>query len=264
MKVFHLVLCGLLVTCGGQTLSSGGVSGEVGPPSASGGQIQSATGGADAGRSAGNVTGAGVGGTSSGGSSASGGLTASGGVQQSGGSTESGAAGSVDSGGTSGTGGTRDAGSDGNRADAGPCTFTFAVTTVTYNGRFTPKNVGAIWVEDYSGAFVKTLRVWAGPRVSAVAQWAFVSGLNYVDAVTGATRPREGSTNGTWNCTDFSENPVPHGAYSVCVEIEEDPTVPFLGPPPHYTCQSFNYTGDAASGTWPDQPNFVSMSWTLE
>jgi hypothetical protein len=263
MKSLHLLVSGLLVTCGGQTLSSGHVSDEAGTPSGSGGQVQSGTGAVAA--SGGNSSRAGLGGTSPGGSPASGGVTvASGGFRQSSGGVASGASGSVESGGTIGTGGRRDAGSDGSRSDAGTCKFTFAVTTVTYNGRFAPKNVGAIWIQDSAGAFVKTLSVWAGARIALVSQWVSVSGLNKVDAVTSATALRSGPMSVSWNCTDISENPVPHGTYSACVEFEEDTFTPFMGPAPHYTCQPFDYTGAAASGTWPDQPNFVSMSWTIE
>lgn len=164
-----------------------------------------------------------------------------------------------------GTGGRVDAGSDGSRpVPTSTCKFTFAVTTVTYNGNFSPHNVGAIWIEDSSKAFVKTLRLWAGPRASLAFEWVSVSGANKVDAITSATRASEGPIDGSWNCTDVSETLVPYGTYFACVEIEEDSTLPFLGPPPHYTCQEFEYTGAPASGVWPDQPNFVSMSWSLQ
>jgi len=42
--------------------------------------------------------------------------------------------------------------------------LSFDVVTVNQGGWFAPRNVGAIWIEDSSGKFVKTLKVWAAIR----------------------------------------------------------------------------------------------------
>jgi hypothetical protein len=44
--------------------------------------------------------------------------------------------------------------------------LTFDVTTKAPGGRYQPRNVGAIWVEDSSGKLVKSLEVWAGILVA--------------------------------------------------------------------------------------------------
>ena len=45
--------------------------------------------------------------------------------------------------------------------DEGKATIEIQLKTVAYNGHYSPRNIGAIWIEDGDGNFVKTLRVWA-------------------------------------------------------------------------------------------------------
>ncbi|MCB9248588.1 MAG: hypothetical protein H6613_08585 [Ignavibacteriales bacterium] len=42
----------------------------------------------------------------------------------------------------------------------------FTIRTTTPGGSFSPKNIGAIWVEDSSGNFIKTLQIWADKKNS--------------------------------------------------------------------------------------------------
>jgi hypothetical protein len=172
------------------------------------------------------------------------------------------AAGVVGSGGTVGSG-VRDAGSPDASDGKGRCNFSFSVTTVSYAGEFSPRNVGATWIESGSGAFVKTLHTWGRFLLRNAVQWNSVSGGNGVDAVTSATRPNSGPMTDAWDCTDAVHAGVPDGTYSVCVEFEED-NVPPTGGPLHYACNPFALGARPANGTWPDVPNFVSMSWALE
>lgn len=155
-----------------------------------------------------------------------------------------------------------DAGSDAPRTDAGTCAFTFSVTTVTANGTYAPENVGAIWIESSSGQFVKTLNVWGQSRVSSAVAWELVSGGNWVDAVTGATRQAHGPLESHWNCTDALHNTVSNGSYEVCVMFTEQPGFPTLPPPLHEACASFQVGAGMVDANPPDQPNFVSMHLT--
>lgn len=185
-----------------------------------------------------------------------------------GGGGVSGVGGGFESGGAATDAGARDAGysrdaGDGPVPIGDPCSFTLSVTTVSYNGRFSPRNVGAIWIEDATGSFVKTLRTWGGPRLSNAVQWESVSAGSRVDAISSATRAGHGPVSGAWNCTDDSRSVVPQGPYSACIELEED-VIAFTGATPHYACEPFSFGTPPTTGTWPDQTLFVEMSWAFE
>jgi hypothetical protein len=101
------------------------------------------------------------------------------------------------------------------------CTLIFQVTTVTFNGSYSPRNVGAIWVSDANGRFVKSLTVWAQKRIRHLVTWEDASMGNTVDAVTSATAGSHGTRTGKWNCTGVDHQPVPDGAYRINAEITE-------------------------------------------
>jgi hypothetical protein len=106
------------------------------------------------------------------------------------------------------------------------CALEVSVTTVSPGGRYAPRNVGAIWVADASGQFIKSLDVWGNRRLSHVEAWntataaAGVPG-NVVDAVTGATAVAHGAHLASWDCSDFSGQVVPDGDYRVYFEVTE-------------------------------------------
>ena len=152
------------------------------------------------------------------------------GTGQAGGST--GSAGTSVVTGVGGAGGGVDAGRDsgGNAGSqvggAGSCSLSVTVTTVTANGNYSPRNVGAIWIARDNGAFVKTLAVWARQRISRLTMWnsttsqAGLSG-NTVDAITGATLSNHQTHKVSWNCTDTSKQAVDDGAYRVYFEMTD-------------------------------------------
>jgi hypothetical protein len=246
--------------CGGKTESSGAAGDGFATGGASGVAVTHTGGALGTGLSHGGTATAGVSNTA--GVPMGGFATASGGYRPASGGESS------SSGGFPGAGGMRDAGAP---FEAGvdsapvstPCSFTFMVTTVSYNGRFSPQNVAAIWIEDGTGAFVKTLNKWGQIFMVSAIQFNSATGGNSVDAITAATRTNDGAVTGKWNCTDVSGTRVPSGPYVACIEFEEDPNLPGLGIPTHYTCQPFVLGDGATSGTWPDETNFVSMSWTF-
>ncbi len=104
-------------------------------------------------------------------------------------------------------------------------TLTFKVQTVTYSGRYSPKNVGAIWIQDSSGKFVKSLKVWANAHISSLSTWRTSSGSNKVDAITSATISTHQIHTVTWNCTDTSGAVVNDGTYRIYVEFSETNSV---------------------------------------
>jgi hypothetical protein len=134
---------------------------------------------------------------------------------------------------------------------------------VTASGSFAPANVGAIWIQDSQGKFVKTLEVWGSARLSNATAWETASGGNTIDAVTGATLPAHGAHHVTWNCTDISENPVPDGDYAVSVTFAESTNIPFFSPPPIEATVPFTRSCPV-DVTPPDTANFVGMHLTLQ
>jgi hypothetical protein len=108
----------------------------------------------------------------------------------------------------------------------GPCSLAISVTTVPIGSDYSPLNIGAIWLTDSSGKFVKTLAVWANRRKRHLEAWneatsaAGVAG-DTVDAVTGSTARNHGTHTSTWNCTDFKKAQVPRGPYRLCMEMTE-------------------------------------------
>jgi flagellar hook assembly protein FlgD len=147
------------------------------------------------------------------------------------------------------------------------CKFSFADTTVTAKGRYAPSNVGAIWISDAQGKFVKTLEEWGGPvfnRIVNATAWETASGGNKVDAVTGATRSNHGPHTATWNCTDVSENVVPNGSYQVHVTFAESDALPFFAPTPIQASGNFATGAGSVEMDVPDTANFKSMHVSLQ
>jgi hypothetical protein len=141
--------------------------------------------------------------------------------------------------------------------DLGLGSLQFQVLTKTLDGKYSPKNVGAIWVETSSGAFVKTLEVWAARRARYLERWRSEAASNSVDAVTGATLRTHVMHDATWDLTDVDGATVMPGDYKLVVEITDhdgvgDSTeVPFT-------------LGDPLMISPTDQAHFVDMALTVE
>jgi hypothetical protein len=107
------------------------------------------------------------------------------------------------------------------------CSLSVTVTTVTDNGNYSPRNIGAIWIATGSGAFVKTLAVWASRRISHLTMWGSATAQagrsrNTVDAITGATLSSHQTHKVTWNCSDTTKAKVRGGPYRVYFEMTDD------------------------------------------
>jgi hypothetical protein len=131
-------------------------------------------------------------------------------------------AGSSMGGGSSMAGGTSTAAS----ASSGTCSLSVSVTTTAPGGNYRPRNVGAIWIADSAGGFVKSLDVWGNRRLSHVTAWnaatraAGVAG-NKVDAITSATLSAHRTHNATWNCKNYGGQVAPDGPYRVYFEVAD-------------------------------------------
>jgi hypothetical protein len=155
--------------------------------------------------------------------------------------------------------------------NSGACTFSFRVSTVTANGTYAPRNVGAIWISDAGGKFVKTLQEWGDPRTGRIknaSAWETASGGNTVDAVTGATRGGHGPLTATWDCTDLSKNPIANGSYIAHVTFAESDNFGgfvFFGLSGVVeTSGTFVRGSGPVEADLPDTPNFNSMHISLQ
>ena len=97
----------------------------------------------------------------------------------------------------------------------------FRVRTTTANGRYSPRNIGAIWIETAQGAFIKTIERWAGTRARWLTKFNAASASNLADAVTGATLNSHMTHDRTWNLTDVTHCEVRPGDYRVMVEMTD-------------------------------------------
>lgn len=130
----------------------------------------------------------------------------------------------------------------------------FSVTTSTTGQYFAPKHVVAIWIENSSGEFIKTLKVRANYQINYLYQWKNSSSSNTVDAITGATLTSHQTHSLTWDCTDVSGELVPDGDYTVRVEFSEKNG---QGP---YTSYTFTKGNTEVSLSPSDLTNFKNVS----
>jgi hypothetical protein len=143
-------------------------------------------------------------------------------------------------------------------AAAGLSALRFSVRTSPAGGRFAPRNVGAIWIEDGTQAFVKTLEVWGNMRAKWLMAWLASSGGNTVDAITGATLDTHVTHQVTWDLDGLGGCEVPDGPYRVRVELVDRSgtgvtlEVPFVKQPPGLTESA------------PDTANFHDIKLTVE
>jgi hypothetical protein len=229
---------------------SGGVAGDAGA-SGSGG-VAGSGGVGGVGGVGGTVTGSGGEGGTNGGSGPGG----TGGAGNAGGAGSAGMAGT----GSLGTGGTGAGGS----GPSTTCTLTFDYTTVTYRGRFGPKNIGAVWVMNSQNQFVKTLEVWAGIRVNNLVNWQRQTLANKVDVVSSATISNHRAHQARWDCRDATRNVVPNGQYKMFVEFTEDDSALFFNPQPKLFSFDFQKGAGPATISPPSQPNFTSMTLSIQ
>ena len=107
---------------------------------------------------------------------------------------------------------------------------------------YAPKNVLAIWIEDESGKYIKSLSVWAGSMTAnpvgrryCLTKWMEKSKMDLtgltvntsikpvpLDGQTGATLANYKTINCSWNGKDVNGNTVPDGAYVVQFELTDN------------------------------------------
>jgi len=94
--------------------------------------------------------------------------------------------------------------------------------TRTYDGKYSTRNAGAVWIEEPGGVFVRTLMVWAEVRREHLVRWQEASNGNDVDARTSATRKGHSTTVLSWDLKDANGAMVGPGDYIVRAEFTEE------------------------------------------
>lgn len=93
--------------------------------------------------------------------------------------------------------------------------------TRTYGGDYSPANVGAIWIEDASGEFVRSLAVWGNVRREHLVAWHASSQDDRTDAITSATSSSHHTRLVEWDLRDSSGSVVADGEYVARFELTE-------------------------------------------
>lgn len=142
-------------------------------------------------------------------------------------------------------------------------TLSVSVSTSSAGGNYAPRNIVAIWVEDNSGKFVKTLLAYANNRITHLNTWqastlAIGNEFNKTDAITGATQSSHGTRTCQWNGTDYSGKLMPDGEYKLRMELtDKNGTGNFA---------SFSFTKglNTQKQTPANVPSFstISLNWT--
>lgn len=147
----------------------------------------------------------------------------------------------------------------------GTMTFTF---TETVPGA--TKNVLAVWIENNSGAFVKTkMRYWGSGTNDHLPSWVSNSGQNVVDATTGATRTATTSPTAfgvktvVWDGKNISGTTVANGTYQVFVETAWKSPEPPNGQHSAIISFSFEKSAGATHITPPGNTYFsnITIDW---
>jgi hypothetical protein len=138
-------------------------------------------------------------------------------------------------------------------------TLNVTTTTKAAGGNYAPRNIVAIWVEDGSGKFVKTLTAYAKSRITHLNTWEAStttagSAFNKVDAITGATRTSHGTLTTSWNGTDYKGNQVADGTYKLRLELTDKNSTG------NQASFSFNKSGVLQELTLADVPSFTKTS----
>ncbi len=146
-----------------------------------------------------------------------------------------------------------------------PGELTVSVTTSEAGGKYSPRNVLAIWVSKEDGQFVKTLLAYADKRITHLNTWQLAtasagSEYNRVDAITGATQSGHATRTCKWNGTDHNGAAVPDGKYLVQMELTDKNSTGNI--------TSFQFTkSESQEELSPEnKPSFssVAINWTPE
>jgi hypothetical protein len=130
-------------------------------------------------------------------------------------------------------------------------------TTISAQGRYSPKSVLAAWVTDSKTNFVKTISKYGSRRQRYLLTWTEARGTETtVDGVTGATRNAHEALTVTWDGCDAKKKPLPDGTYLLFVEFTD-----LHAQGPKMVVPVAKGT-EPQTKTFPDQTNFKKIKLT--
>jgi hypothetical protein len=114
------------------------------------------------------------------------------------------------------------AGSGGAMNSDGPVSvLAFDVQTKAQGGRYAPRNIGAIWIQNDAGQLVKTLKLWSRIRQRYLSKYnAARSGMT-IDVTTSATLSSHMLHHVAWDLKDRSGQSAAPGKYTLFIEVTD-------------------------------------------
>jgi hypothetical protein len=117
-----------------------------------------------------------------------------------------------------------------------PGKLTVTFTTKVTGGLYSPRNCGAVWIEDPFRFYIRTLELWTAERHMSIVQWnasVCKTDMTYQkpDVTTSATLPGPKMHTSTWDMKDYRGNVVADGDYVLWMQVAENeifPEGPFI------------------------------------
>jgi hypothetical protein len=143
-------------------------------------------------------------------------------------------------------------------ANSSATSLAFDVTTSPVGGRYQPRNIGAIWIQDANGKLVKSLEVWAATRRRYLTRYASALSLASVDVTSSATLSSHRTHHARWTMTDRNGSIVMPGKYALVVELTDGDMTG------RSTTIDFDTSAGAQTLMPSDAPSFSAMTVTLQ
>lgn len=107
-----------------------------------------------------------------------------------------------------------------------PTSLTLDFTTADQGGKYSPANIGAVWVTDGSGRWVRTLEYWAFIRAKYLSKYNAAGAGLATDAISGATFAVHLAHHRVWDLKDSTGAVVPDGPYTIFIEVTDREDAP--------------------------------------
>jgi hypothetical protein len=109
--------------------------------------------------------------------------------------------------------------------------FEVSFRTQVLGDPYSPRNCGAVWIEDSLGFYVRTLELWARDRKSSIVAWQLSvcqadTTVTAPDVITSATLPNAAAHSTRWDTKDYLGRVVPDGVYSLWMQVTESEFTP--------------------------------------
>jgi hypothetical protein len=137
-------------------------------------------------------------------------------------------------------------------------TLEFNYSTESLGGRYSPKNVGAVWVTDSNGKLVKSLELWARTRLRYLLTYATARESARPDVTATATLTSHKAHTASWDLKDSTGASVPAGKYVLHAEVTDS----------HADGKSISVPFDTSAGAAtlkaPDSAGFTGLELVLK